>query len=379
MRLSVALFLLSLSAAPRPGAASPSLEDAAMPVARELASALVRNGLRKVAIAEFVDEKPGPDLGALGQYAAGGIENRLKSLARPHTFRVVEFGDLPKELAYARLDGDGLAGSPKSDTVDALVAGTLALEGNDVCATVKLISLRDGKAASLSEGETSATMQFTRDDAVRRVAGDGDFAKGVRVYAGAGPDLAPTKLSKCVEMTILDAKGEPLPQFEGPGGGGGTAAFVPARLDQAYQVRLRNGYAEEVGVTLLVDGLNTIDCLRGYGPRDGPMWIIPPGKEIVVKGWLRGTRFYELQFATVANSLAGPARSRLGTISATFFPGRRAPKGLGTTLGARIPNAERPEEFDFRPARGGVTLSVRYDNEDVVRKYTPLAIPANSR
>ena len=79
--------------------------------------------------------------------------------------------------------------------------------------------------------------------------------------------------------------------------------YVEALNGQEYAVRLRNPYPVRAGVTLSVDGLNTIDARRSSAA-DARMWVLDPYDTVTISGWQ--TRRTEARGSAEASREAEP-------------------------------------------------------------------------
>jgi len=108
----------------------------------------------------------------------------------------------------------------------------------------------------------------------------------------------------------------------------GRHSFIIAYPEERYSITLRNPMPIRVGVSLVIDGLNSIDGRPCDDLSRGRMWLIDPYSTITISGWQvdsnSARRFY---FTNIGNSYAQWRSYQLdrdmtvkcGQIQAAFF------------------------------------------------------------
>jgi hypothetical protein len=184
------------------------------------------------------------------------------------------------------------------------------------------------------------------------------FLEGPVVKTAAASPLA---------MQIL-VNGQSLPLTQAGGG-----PFVELGKDQRYAIRLINDSAGDVGVTLSIDGINTLAFSKNRSYRELGMWIIPAHSSGVVRGWhIEGDVASSFVVTDLFNAPAAQlgATANVGTITASFcaaFEGSDLPPGepvptskdqLATGKGPPINQPLKELQRHFGVVRE--TISVRY-------------------
>jgi hypothetical protein len=149
-------------------------------------------------------------------------------------------------------------------------------------------------------------------------------------------------------------------------------AFVDIQREQIYAVRLINNSNEDVGVTLTIDGVNTLEFSQNPAYRQLGKWVVAAHGTGVVTGWhIVGNQSHSFQVLDYANSAAAKVSSTkdIGTITAVFcaaFTGDPPPDEPATGKGGVATGFGPPTEQKladvvrkFGVVRGAV--SVRYD------------------
>lgn len=167
-------------------------------------------------------------------------------------------------------------------------------------------------------------------------------------------------------VEVLALNGQPLPAANN-----GGQAFVDIPKGQSYLIRLHNQSPQDVGVSLTIDGINTLAFSQNKAFRDLGVWVIPAGGQGTIRGWHEiGNRSAQFTVMDIANTPAAQfgASDQVGVITATFMaafeaalpPGEVIPgvKSVGTGKG---PPIDQPLKEVVR-AFGAVkeAISVRY-------------------
>jgi hypothetical protein len=167
-------------------------------------------------------------------------------------------------------------------------------------------------------------------------------------------------------------------------------AFMPLSMDQVYAVRLINNSDEDVGVTLTIDGINTLEFSKNPGYRELGMWVVGRRSVGVITGWhIVDNQAHSFKVMDYANSVAARLSSTkdIGTITAVFRaaftgdpPADEPPStsrgGHGTGFGPPTEQRLKNVVRKFGAVRGAVT--VRYDKPDVT-ELPPAEIPVVAR
>jgi hypothetical protein len=210
----------------------------------------------------------------------------------------------------------------------------------------------DGSPQSLPEARADATLaaidnpQVTVDKAVVKAAPASPYA---------------------VEILI---KGQPIaPAIDG------GVAFVDIPKGAEYEIRLINNSDLPAGVTLTIDGINSLVFSKQFAPLG--KWVVLPGKPGIIRGWLfdgapsRAFRVLDYGESVAAQSAA---TKDIGTITAVFCaafePGklpeaeRKGTRGqLATGLGSPVDQKLQLVSFEYGLDRAAV--SIRYAKPDL--------------
>jgi hypothetical protein len=402
--LGVALCLL-LALAPR-AAAAESLAAGVDFLAQTAASFLadVPNG--KFAVLQFVEEPgdPGQPLQQPAETAGLGIQLSqllteslqrmgkspisrplLCEILRRNQFRVEDLGKPDRinslfaggELSavlYGRMRRDG---GVISVGIDAVKAGP----------TMQVAYLPQGQSITIGmNGSMYALcgMNGTLQPAPGVVVtppGSGQTAEAAMVITGPlQPQAAPPAQPYNIEVLV---NGMPLPSYRNYKGD----FYVPAALNQAYQIRLTNNTGTAAATALLIDGLGAIGKQRALPslttryadmpavetPVDVYKFVVQPHSNVVVGGWqIDGRVAREFVFVPAERSVAGERDfwDYIGGISAAFYPilnlpqqpaqqvtrslddGSKALPSVGTGQGAAFENrtTEVSTVYDRNPA-----------------------------
>ena len=186
--------------------------------------------------------------------------------------------------------------------------------------TVTLPTVTAAETALPGEGQKSLNLLRAETIAATLSQPQG-FSDGATVKAGSSSPLA---------MQIL-YEGEPLPISLLDG-----RPFAGLGKDQRYAIRLINDSAGDVGVTLSIDGINTLAFSKNPNYRQLGIWIIPARSSGVVRGWhVEGNEALSFVVTDLGNAPAAQlgAVENVGTITASFcaaFVGDDLPPGEPT-------------------------------------------------
>jgi hypothetical protein len=185
-----------------------------------------------------------------------------------------------------------------------------------------------------------------------------------QIFINEGIVKATAESPYAIEVLIA---GQPTPAESREG-----TAFVQIQKEQIYAVRLINNSDEDVGVTLAIDGVNTLEFSQNPAYRQLGKWVVGARSTGIVTGWhILGNQSHSFQVMDYANSAAAKVSSTrdIGTITAVFcaaFTGDPPPdepaKGKGgVATGFGPPTEQRLADVvrKFGVVRGSV--SVRYD------------------
>jgi hypothetical protein len=162
--------------------------------------------------------------------------------------------------------------------------------------------------------------------------------------------------------------GQPIPAEDREG-----TAFVQIQKEQIYAVRLINNSDEDVGVTLTIDGVNTLEFSQNPAYRQLGKWVVGARSTGIVTGWhIQGNESRSFQVVDFPNSAAAQVSSTkdIGTITAVFCaaftdqpPADEPPAtgrgGLATGFGPPTEQKLADVVRKFGVVRGAI--SVRYD------------------
>ncbi|MCA8996921.1 MAG: hypothetical protein KDA80_08045 [Planctomycetaceae bacterium] len=100
-------------------------------------------------------------------------------------------------------------------------------------------------------------------------------------------------------------------------------AFAQLQEGQLYQVRISNSASFDVGVELMIDGINSLELCDVQEFRDNGKWVIPANSSGVIRGWLRNAS--TLDKFLITEEPAGVAAElgriqKIGQITAIIYP-----------------------------------------------------------
>jgi hypothetical protein len=127
-----------------------------------------------------------------------------------------------------------------------------------------------------------------------------------------------------VDIEILDDRGRELRQFPlvDSGGRHTERAYLEAKRDENYTIRVRNRSGERIGLVIAVDGRNIISGDKSYLDSDERKYVLGPRESAEYEGWRTGknrvNRFY---FTKAGDSYADAFgdHSAMGVIAVAVF------------------------------------------------------------
>jgi hypothetical protein len=225
------------------------------------------------------------------------------------------------------------------------------------------------------------------------------FVLAVGLFASRGATAA-------IDVDVLDASGELLPQFAVSRSGVRTQrAYLAAERGQRYRIRVRNRSGARVGLVVTVDGRNIISGEKSNLLASEPMYVLDPWGSSSYSGWradLDGVN--EFYFTDWSDSYAEAFgdRSAKGVIAVAVYGERervreydkrfsqRAPSAAaaesaapqsadaGTGYGERVSEAARAVEFDADPRERSRVL-IKYEWADVLCRKKSLGCVDENR
>jgi hypothetical protein len=103
---------------------------------------------------------------------------------------------------------------------------------------------------------------------------------GSWIVAGAALAHAPP-----VSIEIIDADGQVFREFPVKARDGALRSYLQAEKGARYQVRVRNGTGERLGLVIAVDGRNIINGGKSDLARSEPMYVLAPYATADYAGW----------------------------------------------------------------------------------------------
>jgi hypothetical protein len=207
-----------------------------------------------------------------------------------------------------------------------------------------------------------------------------------------------------IDVEVVDARGELLPQFPVSRGSARTQrAYLAAERGQRYRIRVRNRAGGRIGIVIAVDGRNIISGAKSDLLASEPMYVLDPWASSSYSGWradLDGVN--EFYFTDWSDSYAEAFgdRSAKGVIAVAVYGERvqeydkrysqRAPSAAaaesaasqsadaGTGYGERVSEAARAVEFDAEPRERSRVL-IKYEWADVLCRKKSLGCVDENR
>jgi hypothetical protein len=170
------------------------------------------------------------------------------------------------------------------------------------------------------------------------------------------------------------------------------AAFVAIPRDAIYEIRLINNSDDDVGVTLTIDGINTLAFSQTPGFKELGKWVIGRRSSGLIRGWhIQGPISKSFKVMDYGESAAAKfaATKDIGTITAVFcgaFVGPLPPNEQALLKGAKGQDATGfgPDvEQKFAPVvrsygADRAAISIRYSKPDLSDLPPAEAPPAAS-
>ncbi|MCA9078181.1 MAG: hypothetical protein KDA93_24340 [Planctomycetaceae bacterium] len=160
-------------------------------------------------------------------------------------------------------------------------------------------------------------------------------------------------------------------------------AFVDLPPGVEYVVRVYNDSDIDVGVQLMIDGVNSLELSQNEAYRELGLWMIGAHSHGTIDGWhLTNTRSLAFLIADIADSEAARLerdQSEIGTISAAFYPawmGDNKPEveilgktrnAFGTAAGDEVQSEYKETKRHFGQTLL-TTLSMRYEKPEVTNE-----------
>ncbi|HIQ07204.1 MAG TPA: hypothetical protein EYH35_01970 [Thiotrichaceae bacterium] len=207
-----------------------------------------------------------------------------------------------------------------------------------------------------------------------------------------------------VTIEVMNDQGYRYNQHQRRDTAGNHRAYLEAKKNQRYKIRVRNRTNRRIGIVLTVDGRNVISGKKSYLRNNERMYILQPHETATYKGWRTGknkvNRFF---FTSAGNSYAGAwgDHSAMGVIAAAVYeekpryirrksasPGgptllsREASNDAGTGYGR--PEYSASTEVTFRPQpHAKAKYFYKYEwretlcKHNVINCYRPKPKPVN--
>ncbi|MBL8260640.1 MAG: hypothetical protein JNM60_12595 [Candidatus Competibacteraceae bacterium] len=146
----------------------------------------------------------------------------------------------------------------------------------------------------------------------------------VAMLMALGPAAGWAQRSGDVEVEVVDQRGRvladyPLRRDERPGI---YKAYLEARRNQRYSIRVRNRTDQRIGVVIAVDGRNIISGARSELAPDERMYVLGPREQETYEGWRssknRINRFYFTEAGDAYAESWGDS-SAMGVIAVAAF------------------------------------------------------------
>lgn len=131
-----------------------------------------------------------------------------------------------------------------------------------------------------------------------------------------------------VSVDIVSDRGSTFSTYPASSNDGSTRAYLEAKKNARYGIRIRNNTSRRVGVLVAVDGRNIISGSKSYLRSSEQMYLLNPYEERTYEGWRTGrdriNRFY---FTEEGDSYAGAwdDYSAMGVIAVVVFPEKIQP------------------------------------------------------
>jgi len=134
-----------------------------------------------------------------------------------------------------------------------------------------------------------------------------------------------------IDVEIINDRGREFRQYpvRTPGRSISTRAYIEAKPERNYAIRVRNNTGERIGLVIAVDGRNIISGEKSYLDNNERMYVLRPYESAVYEGWRtaknRVNRFY---FTDAGDSYADAFgdHSAMGVIAIAAYPEYRRPR-----------------------------------------------------
>ena len=390
MRRLTAAVLVAATAAAAPAAEDAQTIDGAMgKIAVDIAEFVLSEGFANVFVKEF-DGPPGTSAGRL-------LRDKLRERLKAEGLDVVKSTLLARE-GCLYIEGDfisdrrenSLAVLIKASVTDSTneslsrfqhrvvfvdnveeVSKLLGITADFSSADAEEVARDGGLDAAASGKDEKEKLENTRKAVVaKRFEEPEFFLVNNQVAASDGGDL------RIEVIRTTGGRSESLPVDDARG-----LALVGLEVNDTYAVRLVNDSDQDVGVELLVDGLNSLMFSSNARFREEGKWVIAANSAGTVRGWHKGGGQSKefLVVPTPDSELArlGKPTSDIGTITAVFYPawsGDDVPEvertlqqqlamRAGTKQGADVADGVRTVQRKFGRSQL-TTVSVRYVNPE---------------
>jgi hypothetical protein len=204
---------------------------------------------------------------------------------------------------------------------------------------------------------------------VRLLAVLGSLVCGPLAWAG---DPAP------VSIEIVSADGRTFREFPVSANDGALRSYLQAEKGARYQVRVRNGTSERLGLVIAVDGRNIIDGKKSVLARGEPMYVLGGWDTQSYAGWRANLdAINEFYFTDWSDSYAEAFgdRSARGVIAVAVFrevaPPAYRPDAAPAASAAPSSKAERARSADSAGTGYGDRRIDRAVEVDFTARSTP--------
>lgn len=163
--------------------------------------------------------------------------------------------------------------------------------------------------------------------------------------------------ARILSVEIITDSGQPYPVYPVGSRDGSRRAYVEARLNARYGIRITNHTGRRLGLVVAVDGRNIISGDRSHLSSSERMYVLDPYSEAVYDGWRTSrdyvSRFY---FTSAGDSYAGAwdDYSAMGVIAVAAYAERRPSASLYDDAPRRRSYSSSPGtgfgEEDYSPA-----------------------------
>lgn len=132
-----------------------------------------------------------------------------------------------------------------------------------------------------------------------------------------------------VEVELVDDQGRSLRQFPIYEQSSNTVsrAYVEARQDENYSIRVRNNTSQRIGLVIAVDGRNIVSGKKSRLSRNERMYVLRPHATQVYDGWRSSkNKIHRFFFTDSADSYAEETfgdHSAMGVIAVAAYAERR--------------------------------------------------------